>query len=110
MPTQSDDLLWISSLRFLLKHPWQLALSILGVALGVAMVVSIDLSNSSAQRAFSLSAGAVARKATHEIVGGGEQLSEQVYRHLRIDGGIRNAAPVVQGFGRLDGLARSFQI
>ena len=110
MPTQSDDLLWISSLRFLLKHPWQLALSILGVALGVAMVVSIDLSNSSAQRAFSLSAEAVAGKATHEIVGGGEQLSEQVYRHLRIDGGIRNAAPVVQGFGRLDGLARSFQI
>jgi putative ABC transport system permease protein len=110
MPTQSDDLLWISSLRFLFKHPWQLALSILGVALGVAMVVSIDLSNSSAQRAFSISAEAVAGKATHQIVGGGEQLSEQVYRRLRIDGGIRKVAPVVQGFGRLDGLARSFQI
>ena len=110
MPVQSDDLLWISSLRFLFKHPWQLALSILGVALGVAMVVSIDLSNTSAQRAFSISTEAVAGKATHQIVGGGEQLSEQVYRSLRIDGGNRKIAPVVQGFGRLDGLARSFQI
>ena len=74
------------------------------------MVVSIDLSNTSAQRAFSISTEAVAGKATHQIVGGGEQLSEQVYRSLRIDGGNRKIAPVVQGFGRLDGLARSFQI
>lgn len=32
-----------TSLRYLLRHPWQIGLAILGVALGVAVVVSIDL-------------------------------------------------------------------
>ena len=31
-----------SGRRYLLRHPWQLALCVLGVALGVAVVVSID--------------------------------------------------------------------
>ena len=29
-------ILWRSSLRYLVQHPWQVGLSILGVALGVA--------------------------------------------------------------------------
>ena len=45
-------LLWRASLRYLLRHPWQIGLSLVGVALGVAVVVAIDLANSSAQRAF----------------------------------------------------------
>ena len=110
MSRHHHDLLWQSSLRFLLQHPWHFLLSILGVALGVAMVISIDLSNSSAQRAFSLSAEALTGKATHQIQGSGDFLSDQVYRDLRLTAGYRNSAPVIDGYGRVQGFDRTFQI
>lgn len=74
------------------------------------MVISIDLSNSSAQRAFSLSAEALTGKATHQIQGSGDFLSDQVYRDLRLTAGYRNSAPVIDGYGRVQGLDRTFQI
>ena len=91
-------ILWLSSLRYLLQHPGQIGLSVLGVALGVAVVVSIDLANQSAKRAFSLSIEAVAGRATHSIVGGPSGLSEDVYRRLRLESGLRKLAPVVEGY------------
>jgi putative ABC transport system permease protein len=87
-----------TSLRHLLKHPWQVGLAILGVALGVAVVVSIDLANGSAKRAFALSTETVAGRATHQIVGGPGGLDEAVYRKLRVEMGIRAAAPLVEGY------------
>lgn len=74
------------------------------------MVISIDLSNSSAQRAFSLSAEALTGKATHQIQGSGDFLSDQVYRDLRLTAGYRNSAPVIDGYGRVQGLDRTFQM
>jgi putative ABC transport system permease protein len=74
------------------------------------MVISIDLSNSSAQRAFSLSAEALTGKATHQIQGSGDFLSDQVYKDLRLTAGYRNSAPVIDGYGRVQGLDRTFQI
>ena len=41
--------------RYLLRHPWQTALMILGITLGVAVVVAVDLANASASQAFQLS-------------------------------------------------------
>ena len=87
MSTNSSNLIWLSSLRFLKQHPWHFALSILGVALGVAVVVSIDLSNSSAEKAFELSTEAVTGKATHQIRGAAENLSDSVYKDLRVEAG-----------------------
>ena len=52
------------------RHPWQLGLAVLGIALGVAVAVSIDLANESARRAFALATEAVTGRATHQIVGG----------------------------------------
>ena len=110
MSNSNTNLLWLSSMRFLWKHPWHFALSILGVALGVSVVVSIDLSNNSAKKAFSLSTQAVTGKATHQIRGAAENLNEEVYRKIRLEGKIRKSAPVVEGYGRIDGLNRTFQI
>jgi putative ABC transport system permease protein len=62
-------LLWTSSRRYLTRHPWLMSLSVLGVALGVAVVVGIDLANTSADRAFRLSAQRLTGKATHQVVG-----------------------------------------
>ena len=85
------------AVRQLSAHPWQLGLAILGIALGVAVVVSIDLANGSALRAFRLSSEAVSGRATHQIVGGPSGLPEDLYRRLRLELGVRRAAPIVEG-------------
>jgi len=68
-------LLYRSSLRYLLRHPAQVLLAILGVALGVAVVIAIDLANGSAQRAFMLSTESVTGKTTDQILAGQNGLS-----------------------------------
>src|SRR6266508_6203101 len=85
------------ALRYLGRHPWQLGLAVLGIALGVAVAVSIHLANDSARRAFELATQAVTGRATHQIVGGPSGLAESVYREVRVDLGARRAAPVVEG-------------
>ena len=59
---------------------------VLGIALGVAVVVAIDLANASAGRAFELSTEALTGKATHQINGGPQGLDEQVYVDLKRGG------------------------
>lgn len=86
------------SRRHFRRHPWQAALAVLGVSLGVAVVVSIDLANGSALAAFELSSEAVTGKATHRIVGGPTGLPEDIFRELRVDLGVRPSAPVVAGY------------
>jgi len=90
------NLLTRSSLRTIARHPWQFGLAVLGVALGVAVVVSIDLANASARRAFTLSTEAVTGRATHQIAGGPEGLPDAVFRRLALEAGIERAAPVVE--------------
>jgi putative ABC transport system permease protein len=87
-----------TSWRHLLRHPWQIGLAILGVALGVAVVVSIDLTNSSARRAFAISTETIAGRATHQLVGGPNGLDDDLYRRLRVELGLRDIAPVVEGY------------
>jgi putative ABC transport system permease protein len=83
----------------------QTVLLIIGVAIGVAMMVSIDLANGSAQRAFELSADAVTGRATHRIVpAGADALEEGVYLNLRQKLGYRLSAPVVEGYVLVDEL------
>ncbi len=89
-----------ASLRHLGSHPWLTALSLLGIALGVAVVVSIDLANASAMRAFERSTDAVAGRATHQLVGGPSGLPESVYRDVRLLPGAPVSAPVVEGYVR----------
>lgn len=81
----------------LLHRPLQSLLLVVGVALGVAVVVAIDLANGSALAAFRLSTDAVAGRATHQVVGGPGGMEEEVYTGLRVGLGLRAAAPVVEG-------------
>ncbi len=83
--------------RYLARRPWQTALMVLGIALGVAVMVAIDLANSAASRAFDLSTDAIAGRATHQIVGGPAGLDETLYARLRA-AGVRDAAPVVSDY------------
>jgi putative ABC transport system permease protein len=92
-----------ASLRWLLRHPWQLGLAFVGVALGVAVVVAVDLATGSAGRAFELSMERVTGDATHRIVGPPRGLDEDFYRELRVDRGVRASAPVIEGFADFEG-------
>ncbi|MBN1372365.1 MAG: FtsX-like permease family protein [Anaerolineaceae bacterium] len=84
--------------RYLSRHAWQSALMVLGIALGVAVVVAIDLANASAGRAFELSTEALTGKATHQITGGPQGLDEQVYVDLKRGGWSEPAAPVLSEY------------
>ncbi len=84
-------------LRDQLHRPWLTLLLIISVALGVAVVVAVDLANASATRAFQLSTEVIVGKATHQIVGGANGFDDSVYRNLRLSG-FRNSAPIVEGY------------
>ena len=51
--------LWNVGWRYLLLRRWQSLLMVMGIALGVAVMVAIDLANASASRAFELSTQAI---------------------------------------------------
>ena len=89
--------LLLTGLRDLTRRPWQTGLMLLGLALGVAVVIAIDLANTSARAAFDLSTQAVIGRATHHILGGPNGLPEDLYRQLRVEHGQRLIAPVVEG-------------
>ena len=69
---------------------------LLGITLGVAVAVSVDVANASAERAFELSTEAVTGRATHYISGGPAGLPEELYTQLRLSEEIElPMAPVV---------------
>jgi putative ABC transport system permease protein len=95
-----------ASLRYLVRHPLRFGLAALGIALGVALAVAIDVATVSVRRAFSLSSEAVVGDATHEIVGTGRPLGDELYRQLRLDAGLREHValfPVVSGMAAVAG-------
>jgi putative ABC transport system permease protein len=89
--------LTLIALRHSTKHPIQSLLLVLGVALGVAMIIAIDLANSSASQAFALSTNSIAGKATHQIIAPPEGVPSWLYEELRVEAGLRTIAPVVTG-------------
>lgn len=92
---------WRASFSYMLRHPWQLALSVLGISIGVAVIVAVDLANSSARKAFLLSMDAVTGQATHQVIGGPRGVAESVYVDLRTKAGFERIAPVVEGSVRV---------
>jgi putative ABC transport system permease protein len=92
-----------SGYRHLLKNPVQALLSAVGIALGVAVVISIDIANVSAERAFELSMEKVSGKATHKIEAGPEGISVDFYRKLRTESGYENSSPVIEKYVHFSG-------
>ena len=80
------------------RRPLQSLFFIVGVSIGVAMIIAIDLANSSANRAFAISTDAVVGKATHQIVGGPSGVDDSVYLRIRRELGYRESAPIVEGY------------
>ena len=93
--------LYRASFGYLLRHPWQLALALLGICVGVAVIVAVDLANESARRAFALSMDTINGEATHQIIGGPRGIDEALYTQLRVEAGTRNIAPIVEGYAQI---------
>jgi len=97
-----------ASLRHLLRHPAQLTLALVGLALGVGTIVAVDVATASARRAFELSLQAVNGAATEQIVGGPGGIDERLYVRLRTAPGSLGEprallAPVVAGYVTVHG-------
>lgn len=90
-------LLWTAYRRYLIKNWWLPMLSICAIAMGVAVILGIDVASISARRSFALSTQAMTGQATHSLVGSGEPIADSFYRQLRVDWGVRRSAPVVEG-------------
>jgi len=90
--------LLLTGLRDLVRRPLHTGLMVLGVALGVAVVIAIDLANTSASRGFARSTEAVVGRATHQVLGGPSGLGQDLLRRIRVEEGLRTSTPVVEGF------------
>jgi putative ABC transport system permease protein len=90
-------LLLRASLRFYLRHPWQLALAIAGISLGVAVYVGISLANDSASRSFDAAADRLQGPLTHRLVPIDGDLDERIFSDLSQRYGIGAASPIVEG-------------
>jgi putative ABC transport system permease protein len=85
-------------LRSLIRRPLQSILFVAGVALGVAMMVAIDVANTSASRAFGIFTESLTGRTTHQVLAGSTGVPEALYRAIRVDLGIRESAPTVTGY------------
>lgn len=88
---------WIT-FRHLFKEGGRTLLTLLGVALGVAVFVSIRLANYSALASFSDTVDSVAGKANLQVVSDTGGFDERVFPKLRDVPGIQASAPVVQAY------------
>ncbi len=84
-------------LRDVLRRPWQVILAIISIAAGVAVVVGVDVANTSAMAEFDRAGRVMDGAATHRLTGGTRNLDETVYQQVRVAAGIMGAAPVIRG-------------
>lgn len=92
---RTSPLLLRAGLRYQLRHPWQLILALLGIAMGVAVVLAVDLANTAAKASFALSAQQIRGAATHRIVGPTGEVPDALYTRLSLIPGHPPMAPVV---------------
>ncbi|MCB1800967.1 MAG: FtsX-like permease family protein [Gammaproteobacteria bacterium] len=96
-------LLLRASLRHLLRQRWQTLLALVGVSLGVAVVLAVDLANHSARQAFIESAESLRGAATHRLVAGDAGIDRQLYVDLFREPGHPEMAPVISERVQVDG-------
>ena len=100
-----SKLLRRSSWRFFTKHPWQLGLTLLSIALGTAVIIAVDLANQTAGQSFKQSVNALSGQMTHEITAIQGTIPTTFYQQLRTDWGYRQASPQIQVPITLQGLS-----
>lgn len=90
---------WIT-LRHLHRDWGRTLLTLLGVAVGVAVFVSVRLANTSAMASFSDTVDAIAGSANLQITADSEGFDERIFPAVRSTPGVLAAAPIVQLYTR----------
>ncbi len=98
-----NGLLLRATARHLLHHPWQLGLALLGIALGVAVVCAVQLTQASARQALQYAQRSLLGPATHRIEAADGPLAEAAFVTLAQRWPRLPLAPVVTGEVRRDG-------
>jgi len=88
-------LLLRAGINYQLRHRWQAFLALFGIAMGVAVMLAIDLANSAAKAAFELSAAQLRGAATHRVTGVDGKVPLEWYREYFVTPDLPPAAPVV---------------
>ena len=102
-------ILFKSGIRYLLRHKLQFGLSVLGIAIGVAIITAIDIANFSTSKAFNISMNAISGKATHRIISSSGGIPDSLYRNFKTGKKINQIAPLVEEYAVLnDSVKRVF--
>ncbi len=73
-------------------------LLISGIALGVAVIIAIDIANTGVTESFKLSGKIITGNTTHQIIGVNDLIDQDIYRELKTELGIKKCTPVITGF------------
>lgn len=103
-------LLLLAGMRYMLRHRWLGLLALSGIGLGVAVVLAVELANSSARAAFELSAQQLQGKATHRLSAPGTSLPDEVYVELQRQPGAPPMTPMVNGWVKVEGYEGRFRL
>lgn len=103
-------LLLRAGLRYQLRHPWQAALALIGILMGVAVVLAVDLANEAAKASFALSAEQLQGAATHRVVAADGRVPESVYTQRFLVPGQPPMAPVITAPVRVAGRDGRFRL
>jgi putative ABC transport system permease protein len=90
------------TLRHLHYHKGRTFLSIIGIALGVGVFVSVQIAIYTAIESFNASVDHVSGKANLQITSFGRGFSEEVYLKVKKVPGVKAATPVIQYVSKLD--------
>ena len=85
-----------TTVRHLARAKLRTALTMVGIALGVALYVAIRLCNESVSASFRDTMSALSGAATLEVIGGQDGVDESVYATVADTPGVVAAAPVIQ--------------
>lgn len=94
MTPRFGSLFWRQVIRPWIRHPLLPSLNILGIALGVAVFLSIQIANRGALASFQNAVGLVAGRANLEIRG---DLPEEIFPAVAAVSGVTSATPLVEG-------------
>lgn len=97
-------LLRLITLRHLREEKTRTLLTLTGIALGVALFVSVRLANESILHAFRGTVEAVAGRTTLQIRGGDAGVDESLFPKLRDVPGVRAVTPVLQTIAVIEGI------
>jgi putative ABC transport system permease protein len=94
------------NIRYYRRHALLSGLCLMGIALGVGIVVAVELINASALASFSASVDLLSGKATHSIISNYGRIDEENFRSIWAHPDIEAASPVIEAMAETRETAR----